>query len=111
VANFYANENFPLPAVSALRRLGHEVLTTWDSGKTGQAISDEEMLDFARQQSRILLTFNRRHFIRLHLQDPNHAGIVVCSADLDFEDLAHRIHASVQGELSFAGKLLRINRP
>lgn len=27
MARLYANENFPLPVVEALRRLGHDVLT------------------------------------------------------------------------------------
>jgi hypothetical protein len=28
MARLYSNENFPLPVVEELRRLGHEVLTT-----------------------------------------------------------------------------------
>jgi hypothetical protein len=31
-ARLYSNENFPLPAVEALRQLGHDVLTTRDVG-------------------------------------------------------------------------------
>jgi len=30
MAKFYANENFPLPVVEELRRLGHDVLTTYE---------------------------------------------------------------------------------
>lgn len=30
MARLYANENFPLPAVEELRRLGHDVLTTYE---------------------------------------------------------------------------------
>jgi hypothetical protein len=63
---FYANENFPLPPVESLRQLGHDVLTTMESGKSGQAIPDSEVLEFATAESRILITLNRRHFIRLH---------------------------------------------
>ena len=32
----YANENFPQPVVEALRRLGHDVLTTHDAGRSGR---------------------------------------------------------------------------
>ena len=39
MADCYANENFPLPVVEALRELGHNLLTTYESGKAGQAIS------------------------------------------------------------------------
>ena len=80
----YANENFPLPVVAELRRLGHDVLTTADAGQAGQAVSDEAVLQFAVLQERILVTLNRKHFIRLHAQAPDHAGIIVCTVDPDF---------------------------
>ncbi len=32
MAHLYGNENFPLPVVEALRRLGHEVLTSHEAG-------------------------------------------------------------------------------
>ena len=41
MAQLYANENFPLPVVEELRRRGHDVLTTYESGRVGSAISDE----------------------------------------------------------------------
>jgi Domain of unknown function (DUF5615) len=31
--NLYADENFPLPVVQELRRLGHDVLTAQEDGK------------------------------------------------------------------------------
>jgi hypothetical protein len=70
VAKIYANENFPQPVVEQLRALGHDVLTTLDSGKAGQAIPDDEVFNFAAAQERILITFNRKHFIKLHQQNP-----------------------------------------
>lgn len=62
---FYADENFPLPAVEELRKLGHDVLTAYESGKAGQSIPDELVLAFAIVEKRILITLNRKHFIRL----------------------------------------------
>jgi hypothetical protein len=76
MARIYANGNFPLPTVEALRALGHDVLTT------------EEVLAFANGEQRILLTINRKHFIRLHQLQPHHYGIIVCTFDLDFTALA-----------------------
>lgn len=111
MARIYANENFPLPAVEGLRQHGHEVLTTTESGKAGRAIPDPEVLAFAVEENRILLTLNRRHFIRLHQNNPNRAGIIVCSFDPDFAALATRIHDAVEQQLDMAGKLIRINRP
>jgi len=76
VARFYSNENFPLPVVEALRRLGHEVLTTQETGEVVRAQPDAAVLAFAATTDRVLLTLNRRHFIRLHLDGTPHAGIV-----------------------------------
>lgn len=36
MARLYANENFPLPVVTELRRLGHDVLTVRESGKAAR---------------------------------------------------------------------------
>ena len=66
MASFYSNENFPLPVVEELRKLGHDVLTTEEAGKSDLAIPDEEVLSFSTSRNRAVLTFNRKHFIRLH---------------------------------------------
>ena len=107
----YANENFPLQVVEALRRLGHDVLTSLEAGKTGQAISDIEVLAFARQNNRTLLTLDRRDFIKLHSLQPDHAGIIVCTQDPDTSGQAERIHQAVQSSKSLTGQLFRVNRP
>ena len=111
MAQIYVNENFPLPSVEALRELGHDVLTTMDSGNAGQAIPDEEVLAYARDQARILVTFNRKHFVRLHHANNNHAGIIVCTVDVDFVALAERIHIVLQETDDMIGTLVRVNRP
>jgi hypothetical protein len=111
MVRLYANENFPLPAVEELRRLGHDTLTSDEAGRSGQAISDQHVLRFARDEKRTLLTLNRRHFVRLHMINPDHAGIIVCSIDSDFKALAHRIHAAILSQSALSGQLLRINRP
>ncbi len=111
MARLYANENFPLPAVEELRRLGHDVLTIHETGKAGQAMSDEAVLAFARGDGRALVTLNRKHFIRLHRIQPAHQGIVACTFDPDFAALAQRIHASLVAQPELAGQLIRVNRP
>jgi predicted nuclease of predicted toxin-antitoxin system len=111
MARIYSNENFPLPVVLELRRLGHDVLTTHDAGKSGKSVPDEEVLNFARQEGRAVLTLNRKHFIRLHQQGTNHAGIIVCTLDLDFTGQARRIHDALIAAPELPGQLLRVNRP
>jgi Domain of unknown function (DUF5615) len=111
MARFYTNENFPFPVVEILRKLGHDVLTIQETGRANEALSDEEVLAFAISNDRILVTLNRRHFIRLHQEQPSHAGIIVCSLDPDFERLAVGISSAVAKDQSMAGVLIRINRP
>ena len=111
MARFYANENFALPVVVELRRLGHDVLTVQETGKADQAWPDEHVLAFATADDRSVLTFNRRHFVRLHATNADHAGIVVCSVDIDSGGLAARIHEVVLPYNALHGQLLRVNRP
>ncbi len=111
MARLYADENFPLPVVEERRRRGHDALTTPDAGQSGIAVPDAEVLAQATAQNRAVLTFNRRHFIRLHAAQPQHAGILVCTFDPDFAGLAERIDSALATVPELAGRLLRIYRP
>jgi uncharacterized protein with PIN domain len=111
VARLYSNENFPFPVVEELRRLGHDVLTIQETGRAGQAVPDEEVLAFSKAEDRILVTLNRKHFIRLHDRRPGHTGIIVCTYDPDFGRQAHRIHDALEENPRMAGQLVRVNRP
>jgi hypothetical protein len=112
VARFYSNENIALQVVAELRRLGHDVLTSLEAGNANSAIPDAEVLKFAAANDRILLSHNRRHFLQLHPHwAGGHAGIVVCTLDIDCDGLAHRIHAAVATASSMRNQLVRVNRP
>ena len=111
LARLYANENFPLPVVEALREVGHDVITVAETGKAGQAYPDKDVLEFAAQDERILLTLNRKHFIRLHQDGVQHAGIIVCTFDFDFRGQARRIDAAIETTSNLRGQWLRVNRP
>ena len=111
MARLYANENFPMPVVEELRRLGHDVLTTHEAGNAGQSLPDEAVLAYATAQGRPLLSMNRKHFISLHRRQPNHSGIIVCTFDRDFEGQARRIHETILSQANLTGQLLRVNRP
>ncbi len=111
MARFLADENLPRPAVDALRDLGHDVLTVSDIGLAGRSAPDDEVLRHASSLSRVLVTHNRRHFIRLHQDHPDHAGIVVCTPDADAVGLASRISSAVAVSESMLGRLIRISRP
>jgi hypothetical protein len=110
LARLYANENFPLPAVEALRELGHDVLTSHDADRANRKIPDEEVLKYAVSQGRALLTLNRKHFVRLHQSNSAHFGIIVCTVDSDFKGQANRIDSAILGATSLDGALIRVNR-
>ena len=107
----YSNENFPLPVVEELRRLGCDVATVQETGRAGQSWPDEEVLRFAVDENRALLTLNRKHFFRLHRTQPDHAGIVACTFDVDFAGQAQRIFDTLRAAGDLRGKLLRVYRP
>ena len=107
----YSNENFPLPVVEELRRLGCDVATVRETGRAGQAWPDEEVLRFAVSENRAVLTLNRKHFYRLHGANQDHAGIVACTFDADFAGQASRIFERINAERELRGKLVRVNRP
>ncbi|MBW4632461.1 MAG: DUF5615 family PIN-like protein [Iphinoe sp. HA4291-MV1] len=109
MASLYADEQFPLPVVELLRTFGHDVLTVQESGNIG--FSDPEVLAFAVKNNCAVLTQNRRDYIRLHRLQQNHAGIIVCTDDRNFERLATRINGAISTVESLKGKLIRVNRP
>jgi hypothetical protein len=57
------------------------------------------------------VTLNRRDFLQLHRELPAHAGLVLCTADLDFVGQALRIHEAVSAVPDLRGQVLRVNRP
>jgi len=111
MARLYADEDFSYPAVVRLRELGHDVLTAEEAGQANQKTTDERVLEFAIVQGRAVLTFNRRHFIRLHSRVPSHAGIIVCSRDADVLGLAARIDQSLKDRSTLESQLIRVDRP
>jgi len=112
LANIYANENFPLAITKLLRSLGHNVLTSLEAGRANLRIPDEQVLEFAASQRRILVTLNRRDFHQLHNAGKIvHAGLILCTADKDFTGLAQRIHQAISHSTLNPPFLIRINKP
>src|SRR5882724_1145205 len=107
----YADENFPLRVVEELRNLGHDVLTAFEDGRANLAISDEDLLDRAIQLERVVLTLNRIDFKRLHRQNPEHEGIVICTEDPDRVGQAERIDSALEQSDQPKDKLIKIYRP
>ena len=93
MVKFYSNENFPLDIVRELRQLGYDVLTSYDAGQANQGIPDDEVLAFAIQQERAVITLNRDDFIELHRSGIPHQGIIICKTDRDYSGQAQALHS------------------
>jgi predicted nuclease of predicted toxin-antitoxin system len=110
MARLYADEQFPFPVVEFLRLLGHDVLTVQAAGKAGQKIPDPEVLAFATEENRVVITLNKSDFIKLYQTCAHHAGIIVCSDDRNWEALANRIDRAINAEEILVDRLIRVNR-
>ena len=112
MARFYADEDFPGPTLKELRKLGQDVLTVRQEGRSDQSIPDDEVLADAGADQRILLTKNRHHFRKIHRLQPVHEGIVAITEDHDYKGLADRIHQRiVQMAGTATGQFIPIDRP
>jgi Domain of unknown function (DUF5615) len=109
MALLYADENFDYAAFAFLRLLGHDVTSVQEAGRSGS--DDAQVLADATTSGRAVLTFNRKHFRRLHRQSAAHAGIVACTWDRDRAALAARIDQTIAAAGTLAGQYLRVNRP
>ena len=104
----YADEDFSFPVVLELRLLSHDVVTAQEDGRT--STPDPDILARAHILGRAVLTYNRRHFERLHRQGAAHSGILSATQDTDHPALAARIDTALAG-LSPGSWCLRVNRP
>ena len=111
MARLYADEQFPREVSDRLRMLEHDVLTVQEAGNANLGIPDEEVLAYAIEDERAVVTLNRSDFIRLHRASPDHCGIIVCTNDPDRTRLATRIDAAIADEEPLSGKLIRVVRP
>ena len=110
MARLYSDENFPLPAVEALRRLGHDVLTAAEAGQADQGVPDDAVAAYAHARGRAVLAHNRKHFRNLHNSGHEHSGLVLCTEDSDFPALAARIDTALADAGDPSGRLIRVNR-
>jgi predicted nuclease of predicted toxin-antitoxin system len=111
MAALFADENFSLRVVRELRKLGHDVLTSREAGLANLGTGDPDIFQAAVAAGRAILTNDRRDYVRLHLRQSGHAGIVVCTYDPDAERLARRIHSAISAYASLADMLIRVTRP
>lgn len=105
---FYANENFSSLLVNDLRRLGHDILTSYEAGNANQRIPDEQVLAKATLADRCVITFNRDDFLKLHRSGFQHSGIVVCKDDRDRLGQGLILHQYLITQQSLRNRFIRL---
>jgi predicted nuclease of predicted toxin-antitoxin system len=107
---FYSNENFPIQMVHHLRSLSYDVLTSYEAGQANQKIPDDQVLQYATDLDRIVLTENRLDFLQLHSTVIHHSGIVLCKADRDYLGKVEILHDFLtrQNEMKLDNRLIRV---
>ena len=87
----YTDEMTPPDLAQALRRQGYDALSCHDAGLSNKGIPDEAQLAHATQDSRAILTFNTRDFLRLDAQwkaaGRRHGGVIIVARRLAFGHL------------------------
>lgn len=110
MAAILADENFPLPIVAFLRTFGHDVVTVRELNLDNRRTPGPVVFDKAQELNRAILTHNHRHFLHLHRERPDHAGIISCTLDPDRQAFAKRIDAAVGAQVTLRGQLLCVTR-
>ena len=111
MARLLSDEDFSRRVVEEFRQLGHDIVTARELGLANRGTDDLLILLAATRDARAVVTYNRRDFVRLHLADANHAGVIVCTRDPDVVRQAQRIHDAISAYDSLAGMLIRVTRP
>ncbi|HLV81442.1 MAG TPA: DUF5615 family PIN-like protein [Chthonomonadaceae bacterium] len=99
--------------VDLLRSAGHDVLTVQQAGLNGEP--DVRVLEYARQEVRILLTQNCDDFRALHRAHPEHPGILAIFNDRDptknmtFVSIVKAIANLEASGWEFSGQLVAVN--
>jgi len=75
----YLNEHVQVSLAEGLRTRGLDVMTTQEAGS--YSLDDIGQLNFAAKEGRVLLSFNKRHFAKIHYEWMDkgrpHAGIIL----------------------------------
>ena len=83
---FYTDEHVAKAVVRGLRQRGVDVLTLSEAKMLGA--SDQDHLARARAEMRVVFTHDA-HFLRLHAQGADHAGIVFASRQMSVGETIH----------------------
>ena len=91
-AKIYIDEDVYAQLAPALRKYDIDAESVLEANRTG--LEDHEQLDYAVNNQRAILTFNRQHYeelvVEYFLKDKNHYGIII-SPQCEFKELLRRL--------------------
>ncbi|MEM6837661.1 MAG: DUF5615 family PIN-like protein [Cyanobacteria bacterium P01_C01_bin.120] len=100
--------------INLLQAAHHDVLTLNEIGMVGAP--DNQVLAYAKQQHRILLTRNCNDFLELHTVEPEHFGILVIYQDanpdknMNYQAITKAIANLEASRLALAGQFIVLNQ-
>jgi hypothetical protein len=83
----------------------------WKTSEPIKQFLIKTFLARATELERVVLTLNRKDFKRLHKQNSNHAGIIICTEDADRSGQARRISERISKTENLDKQLVRVYRP
>ena len=83
MAGFYANENLSMVLINELRRLGYDVLTSYEAGNAN---------------------------LNLHRTGVDHEGIIVCKDNVDHIAQASVVHNLIVKQKALQNRLFRVQK-
>lgn len=100
--------------VKLLRNAGHDVITVNEAGLGGSP--DSIVLDYARTNDRLVLTYNCNDFEELHKVQPLHPGILAVyrdnnsSKNMSFKEIVKAIANLEAAMMPLANQFISLNQ-
>jgi predicted nuclease of predicted toxin-antitoxin system len=100
--------------VRLLQQAGHDVITVNEVGLQGRP--DPSVLEYAKQQERLVLTRNCDDFRNLHITNPKHPGILAIyqgsdpSKDMSYRDIVNAVAKIETAQYALAGEFVVLNQ-
>lgn len=102
------DEDFNHNVLERLKQEAYDVTSIKELGLDRQWFQDEDVLKKAIELNRVVLTHNKKHFIKLHRKVKIHTGIITCYQTTDYEGLVVKLLALFEKETEFENKLFRV---
>lgn len=117
--SFLLDEDISYRVAEGLRRRGVDAVSVHEVGRANTRLSDEAQLEFAVNQGRVMVTYNRADYQALdaawRVEGRMHAGILCCAEDSiprrAIGRLVRALEAAASAHESLDGVCMALARP